>query len=144
MAYVIINGNKYNIPEMSFDSVCELEERGINFLSMDKKNMKLATMARGLVAWVMDVDVKTASKEIESHVANGGDIIEILERIMGSMEKSGFFSKANPKDHQRKGNKVKQYQNANQTNHGPSRSNYPQNRQQRRSNKKYKGKANQS
>lgn len=48
MSYVIINGNKYDIPEVDFDAVCELEERGINLLNMDKGNMKLATMARGL------------------------------------------------------------------------------------------------
>lgn len=129
MSYVIINGNKYDIPEMDFDAVCELEERGINLLRMDENNMKLATMTRGLVAWIMGVDVQTASKEIEAHIANGGDIIDIISRLTDVINNSGFFKqggKAQPQDHQKKNNKVKQY---------PA-NNHPQNRAQRRANNK--------
>lgn len=121
MSYVIINGNKYNIPEVDFDAVCELEERGVNLLNVDKSNMKLATMARGLVAWIMGVDVQTASKEIETHIANGGNIIDIVSRVTDSINNSGFFKqggKKQPQDHKGKqSRKVAQY---------------PQNRAQRR------------
>ena len=125
MSYVVINGNKYDIPEVDFDAVCELEERGINLLRMDENNMKLATMTRGLVAWIMGVDVQTASKEIEAHISNGGNIIDIISRLTDAINNSGFFKqggKVQPQDH-----KSKQNGKATQ---------YPQNRARRRKNKK--------
>lgn len=127
MSYVIINGNRYNIPEMNFDAVCELEEAGVNILGADKSNMKLATMARGLTAWIMGVDAQTASKELEAHIANGGNIVDIITRTTEAMQKSGFFAQnrqKQPQDH-----KVKQY---------------PGNRAQRRANNKKRGNGNHS
>lgn len=125
MSYVIINGNKYDIPEVDFDAVCELEERGVNLLNVDKSNMKFATMARGLVAWIMGVDVQTASKEIGAHIANGGNIVDIVSRVTDAINDSGFFKqggKKQPQDHKSKqGGRVTQY---------------PQNRAQRRANNK--------
>lgn len=129
MSYIIINGNKYDIPEVDFDAVCELEERGVNLLNVDKSNMKLATMARGLVAWIIGVDVQTASKEIEAHIANGGNIVDIVIRVTDAINNSGFFKqggKKQPQDHQKKNNKVNQY----------PMNNHAQNRAQRRANSK--------
>lgn len=125
MSYVIINGNKYDVPEMNFDAVCELEERGVNLLNADMNNVKIATMARGLVAWIMDVDVQTASKEIEAHIANGGNIVDIVSRVTDAINNSGFFKQGgrnHPQDHREKQKeKVTQY---------------PQNREQRRKSKR--------
>lgn len=130
--YVIINGNKYNIPEMNFDAVCELEEAGVNILGTDRSNMKLATMARGLTAWIMGVDVQTASKELEAHIANGGNIVDIITRTTEAMRKSGFFAQKQakqPQDH-----KVKQYPGKNQQ--------YQGNRAQRRANNRNRNRSN--
>ncbi|MDO5539410.1 MAG: hypothetical protein Q4F83_04970 [Eubacteriales bacterium] len=134
MSYVIINGNRYDIPEMNFDAVCELEEAGVNILGADRSNMKLATMARGLTAWIMGVDVQTASKELEAHIANGGNIVDIISRTTEAMQKSGFFAQnrqKQPQDH-----KVKQYPGKNQQ--------YQGNRAQRRANDKNRGNGNRS
>lgn len=116
--FVTINGEEYQIPKMDFDAVCELEERGVNLLGMSAQNMKLATTVRGLVAWIIGSDPKTASKEIEGHIASGGDIAEIFTAISAAMEDSGFLSqnrnktKKFPQDHQRKGTQKKSQQNA--------------------------------
>lgn len=131
MSYVIINGNRYDITEMDFDAVCELEEAGVNILGTDRNNMKLATMARGLTAWIMGVDVQTASRELEAHIANGGNIVDIISRTTEAMQKSGFFAQNRPQDHQKKGGKVQQYPG-----------NRPQNRAQRRANNKKHGNGN--
>ena len=93
MAYVTINGNRYDIPEVTFDTICQLEENGVYLLNMDKKNPKLATMIRGLVAWIMGVEPEEASKEIQEHIQNGGDIGEILRRVTEAVASSGFFGK---------------------------------------------------
>lgn len=133
--YVIINGNRYDIPEVDFDAVCELEERGINLLNMDKSNLKLATMARGLTAWIMGVDTQTASRELEAHIANGGNIADIITRATESMQKSGFFAQncqKQPQDHKYKqGNRVTQH---------PGKQ--PQNRAQRRANNRNQNRKN--
>ena len=134
MSYVIINNNRYEIPEIDFDAICELEERGVNILSMDKNKPHIATTIRGLVAWIMDTDVQNASMEIEAHIANGGNIIEIFTKVSDAINKSGFFGRnrqKQPQDHKGKqGGKVKQYQ-------GNDQNNTPQNRQQRRANNRH-------
>lgn len=109
MANVRINGKDYTVPEMDFNAVCELEERGINLLNMGEGTPKIATMLRGITAWVMGVDNNTAAKEIQEHIMAGGNIGEILDAINVAMDESGFFnenrdqkSKKVPMDHQRK------------------------------------------
>ena len=107
MSEITINGRNYAVPEMNFDAVCELEEKGINILNMGE-NMKIATMVRGLVAWIMKTDLKTASNEIQKHIQNGGNIMDIMDSFSAAVEDSGFFGrtqgKAVPMDHRRKRN----------------------------------------
>lgn len=94
---------------MTFDAVCQLEENGVYLLNLDRRNPKLATMIRGLVAWVTGLSLQEASAEIEAHIKNGGNAVEVFGRIMKSMETSGFFANQQPPkaevvpmDHQRK------------------------------------------
>lgn len=109
MNKVTINGREYTIPEVDFDAVCELEEKGVDLLAADAKHPKLAITLRGIVAWIMGVPEKVASREIMGHIQNGGNIIEILNAVTEAMQDSGFFGQretANvtrmPQDHQRK------------------------------------------
>ena len=111
MSTVTINDKEYTIPEMSFDAVCELEENGVELLNMNGKHPKIATTLRGLVAWVMDADPKTASREISAHIAKGGNIMDIMDPITTEMSRTGFFKrdadtetkvKKYPQDHQPK------------------------------------------
>lgn len=109
MNKVTINGREYTIPEVDFDAVCELEEKGVDLLAADAKHPKLAITLRGIVAWIMGVDERAASKEIMAHIQNGGNIIEIMNGVTSAMQDSGFFGQkkaANvtqmPQDHKRK------------------------------------------
>ena len=108
MNKVNINGREYEIPEVDFDAICELEERGVDLLSTDAKHPKLAITLRGIVAWIMGVPERTASAEIMAHLQNGGSVVEILDAITSAMQDSGFFGQrktANvsqiPQDHQK-------------------------------------------
>ena len=94
MADVTINGKEYPIPEMDFDTVCQLEENGISLLGMDERNPKIATMLRAFVAWIMGVDTRRASIEINEHLKNGGNLLELMTVITDALEDSGF-SKGN-------------------------------------------------
>lgn len=91
MDFVTINEKEYRIPEVDFDAICRLEENGVYLLNMDRKNPKTATMLRGIVAWIMDVEPERASKEIQEHIQNGGDIGEILNAVTRAVTHSGFF-----------------------------------------------------
>ena len=115
-----LNGRDYTIPELDFDAMCELEERGVYLLGMDEKNPKFATMIRGFVAWVLDVPEKEASHEIQEHILSGGDLGQILKDIMKAAEKGGFFKKSGqnqnqkrPQDFQKKQNQYRNRPNQN-------------------------------
>ena len=110
MAKMKLNGTEYRIPELDFDAMCELEERGVNLLDMSgvEEKGKMLTTIRGLVAWIMDVDVHTAGHEIGEHVKNGGGLEDIIYGINAAIEESGFMAgkkqPKRPQDH-----KVAQY-----------------------------------
>lgn len=112
MGNVVINGKSYKVPEMDFNAVCELEERGVNILNLGE-NVKVASMVRGVAAWIMRTDLKTASAEIQGHIQNGGNIMDILDALNEAADESGFFKQGQeqasqkkiPMDHQRKQNK---------------------------------------
>ena len=111
---VTINGIVYDVPDITFDAICELEENGVELLSLGS-TAKIATTVRGLVAWITGMDIRSASKEIEKHIAGGGNIVEIMTAVNDAMQSSGFFSQKTgeekqqprpykPQDHKRKGN----------------------------------------
>ena len=94
MNTVTINGKEYQIPKVDFEAICALEENGVYLLNMDQKNPKLATMIRGLVAWIMDVSSEEASQEIQAHIQNGGDLVGIMTSVTQAVQNSGFFRRS--------------------------------------------------
>lgn len=102
MRTVSINDKTYTIPDVTFDTICELEENGVYLLNFDKDNRKIATMIRALTAWVMQVDVATASAEISEHIAKGYDLMDIMTAVTEAITDSGFFGQK-PKKAQQNG-----------------------------------------
>lgn len=104
---VTIAGQEYEVPEITFEEICRLEEKGIYLLNMDPSNRKVASMLRGIVAWIMDVEPAVASAAIQKHIEDGGDITEIFGPVQEAIAESGFFGarqkpKVVPQDHQAK------------------------------------------
>ena len=91
MRTVSINDKTYTIPDVTFETICELEEHGVCLLNFDKNERKIATMIRALAAWVMQTDTATASAEIGEHIAKGYDLMEIMTAITEAITDSGFF-----------------------------------------------------
>ncbi len=83
-----INGNEYKIPELNFNTMCMLEDMGLNFMNMDNR---MLLMVRGLLALAMKTDIETAGKEFEAHIINGGTLDEITQEINEAVQTSGFF-----------------------------------------------------
>lgn len=87
-----INNKKYKIPELNFNTICMLEEMGVQLPEIDKR---IFSTIRGFVALAMDGDFEKAGKEIEEHIKNGGSFDEILKEINSAVEGSGFFQTIN-------------------------------------------------
>ena len=116
MASVIINNKTYELPEFNFDAICQLEENGVYLLNMDRRNPKIATMLRGLVAWIIDAPPEVASIEIQQHIANGGNIGDILNDVTRELDRSGFFRQSRPQENrQQRRNNNQRRKNTNHT-----------------------------
>lgn len=109
MKNVVINDQTYIIPEITFEQICRLEENGVYLLNMNRKDRNVASMLRGIVAWIMDAEPEVASAAIQAHIENGGRIDEILVAVREAMNESGFFGQAGRaqerpmiQDHQKK------------------------------------------
>lgn len=114
---MIINGKTYEIPDLSdFETVCRLEEQGINLMgiAMDGKekfsNAPFCTL-REVFAGLMGVDISVAGKELSAHIKNGGSFEELVETMNEEFEKlyesgtdSGFTEEGvkTPQDHKKK------------------------------------------
>ena len=83
-----INNKSYKAVPFSFNTVCQLEELGLQIADIEEKSV---SMLRAWVALCMGVDLETAGKEIEAHCVNGGDITGIMDEFQKTVENSGFF-----------------------------------------------------
>lgn len=83
-----VNGKKYTAKEFDYNLMCDMEEIGFN---IDDIAEKPASALRGYVALCKGCSLKTAGDEITKHMANGGDIDEILAIMTEKVENSDFF-----------------------------------------------------
>ena len=85
-----INGKSYKAAEFDLNLLCDFEDVGISLENIDSK---MFNVIRQYVASSMNVDAKTAGREISEHMKNGGDLDEISDVMSKMMEDSGFFRK---------------------------------------------------
>lgn len=90
MNRITINQKSYNIPELGFKQMREMEEKGFNIIDI-VPNMKVFSIASAFTAVVADCDAKEADRLIEQHCLGGGNILDIVEAFKEAMEESGFF-----------------------------------------------------
>lgn len=99
MSYVTINGQDYEIPEVTFDTICKLEEGGISLMDLsDNKRPKFALLSRAFVAWILDVDTDQASAVLQEHIKNGGNVVDILNAVYRKIAEAGFFGQSGDKE----------------------------------------------
>lgn len=89
-----INGKSYKAAEFDLNLVCDFEDRGI---TLDDISNKMFNVIRQYCATSMNVDPKTAGREISEHIANGGTLEEISDVMSAAMGDSGFFRTAQKK-----------------------------------------------
>ncbi len=93
-----INGKTYKMPELSFNTMCQLEDMGISLADFEKKPM---AAIRGFLALAIG-DTETAGRELEAHIISGGDFTEIVEEITKAVQESGFFRALSAKQTQQR------------------------------------------
>jgi hypothetical protein len=85
-----LNGKTYKIPELTYNAVCDLEDKGINLLDLGKGKVKLGFI-REIIALSFGGNSELAGIEIENHIKNGGSFEDLATVVAKSVENSGFF-----------------------------------------------------
>lgn len=100
-----INGKDYGNKELDFVNViCDLEDMGIDIMSMTGENIKPFTLCRAIISvYTEEKDMKECGRILSEHLKNDGTLEEILDPFMEAMESAGFGKKAEeettPQDH---------------------------------------------
>lgn len=87
MDKITINGKDYKLKNIDFDEFCKLEDLGLSVVDMKGKTF---SSVRSLVAFVMDTDLESASKEIELHIKNKGKFDD-FKPLFDMVVNSDFF-----------------------------------------------------
>jgi hypothetical protein len=88
-----LNSKQYPDIELTFNDICDLEEKGIDITDLSQKNMLSAL--RGVVAIRFGGNTVVAGKEIEDHIKNGGSMDDLVQVMVKAVEKSCFFQALN-------------------------------------------------
>lgn len=90
---MLVNGKNYTLPDLNdFDTVLQLEEKGINFLDListtqDTFNAAPFTAIRDVLACLMVASKEEATQEIKEHVKNGGNLMELMNEVLNDINK---------------------------------------------------------
>jgi hypothetical protein len=87
---MFINNKEIKLPDINFNTMCDLESMGVSIVSMQAKPL---ITVRAFTALAMNADLETAGKEVEQHLFNGGKLLDMLNEINKAVEDSGFFQK---------------------------------------------------
>ncbi len=90
-----LNGKDYKDIELSFNDICELQEKGVDLASLNEKNA-LRTI-RALISLRFNGNEEVAGNEIQAHIENGGSFEDLVGIIQKAVENSGFFQALNKK-----------------------------------------------
>ena len=102
-----INGKEYGNLDLDFTNViCDLEDIGIDIMSMTNENIKPFTLCRGIISvYTEEKDLRECGRILSEHLKNGGTLEEILDPFTEAMESAGFGNpaeeKTTPQDHKK-------------------------------------------
>lgn len=89
MEKITINGKEFELREIDFNAVCELEDLGMSIIDIKDKTFLFKSI-RALVAFVERCDLEKAGKEVEAHLTNKGKINDFTP-LFEMVSKSDFF-----------------------------------------------------
>lgn len=88
MKIFTINGKEYRAKEFDFNTICDLEDLGIDITSGKMKGM---AFLRAYFSLSSGLPLSVAGKEIEKHIASGGNLEKLSEAIGNAVDESEFF-----------------------------------------------------
>lgn len=83
-----VNKKRYDIPELDFNAICDLESMGVSLGQIKKTPTE---GIRAFFALCFNGDKEIAGTEIQSHIENGGEMDVIAEALGKAVKESGFF-----------------------------------------------------
>ncbi len=87
-----INNKMYTAKDFDFNLLCDLEELGLSLDDIEKKPMSLI---RTYFMFSSGLTKEEAGREIEAHIANGGQLADVVNVMSDKMNESGFFRSIN-------------------------------------------------
>ena len=95
-----VNDKRYKAKDFDFNLLCDFEEQGLSLDEIDRKPMSLV---RAYFMFCAGLSKEAAGKEIEEHVAKGGEFTDIVDIISQQMSDSGFFRSLNKRTEEEEG-----------------------------------------
>lgn len=92
MSFVKINQKKYEVPELTFKHLPQMEKCGLSMVDM-VSGKYIFTTAEVFTAIVVGCDTDHADYLLEQHILGGGDIMPVYDAFIEAMNNSGFFKK---------------------------------------------------
>lgn len=87
---MFINGKEHRIPELTYNAICDLDERyGVDVFKIDEASA--LRLVRGFLALSMR-SKEASGNELEKHFMAGGTLEDAVTEIGGALERSGFLS----------------------------------------------------
>lgn len=86
---LLLNDKKLTVSEFSFNTMIELEDRGVSLTDLTEKPFKFI---RALISLSMDCSTDEAGELLEAHIVNGGNLEDIIKVVAESIEQSGFIN----------------------------------------------------
>ena len=83
-----INGKLYQAREITFNTICELEDAGVSLTEIEQKPI---STVRSYFAICLGGNKEVAGQEIEKHIINGGNLDEIMTAFREELADSDFF-----------------------------------------------------
>ena len=85
---ITLNKKEIVIPEFTFNTMIDLEERGVSLAELQSTPMKFI---RAIIALSLNVSNDEAGNEIQKHIENGGKLDEVINSVTTSISESGFI-----------------------------------------------------
>lgn len=92
MGKLTVCGKDYELKKITFNSMCELEER--YDLDLSKLGNKGISTIRSLFAFVANVSLIEAGEIIEEHLLNGGELSDFNVLADMLLDSSFFYQKS--------------------------------------------------
>lgn len=94
-----LNGETITPRAITFNTICDLEDRGYDISEMGDRTF---SFVRVFVELWTGCSKEEAGDKIDAHLANGGSIDVLMEAITEAVNESSFFSKKGKKSPQKK------------------------------------------